>query len=280
MRIVQSIADLHEQLSKWRIRGETVALVPTMGNLHAGHLRLVDKARSQADRVVVSIFVNPLQFGPGEDYDRYPRTLKQDCVRLEGLDVDLLFAPPMAEIYPRPLDQATSVEVPVIAKILCGAHRPGHFRGVTTVVAKLFNLIHPDVSVFGEKDYQQLQVIRQMVADLNFPVRIASVPIVREADGLAMSSRNRYLNTRERALAPSLYQSLCMARDAVIAGERDFPALAGRCHGHLRAVGFDPEYFEIRHADLSKAEPDDRPLVILVAARLGQTRLIDNLVVS
>ncbi len=280
METIRSIADLRGQLAKWRRQGQTIALVPTMGNLHAGHLRLVEEAGKQADRVVVTIFVNPLQFAPGEDYERYPRTLEEDRAKLASRRVDLLFAPAVEEIYPRPLQRGTYVEVPEITSILCGAWRPGHFRGVTTVVAKLFNLVQPDVALFGEKDYQQLQVIRQMVADLNFPLRIESVPIVRERDGLALSSRNRYLSPRERALAPALYQSLCQARDAIAAGERDFSALARRQTGFLQRCGFQPEYFEILRPDLSPASAGDRPLVILAAARLGQTRLIDNLPLS
>ncbi len=280
MKTIQAIAGLRDQLAKWRSHGQTIALVPTMGNLHAGHLRLVEKAGEQADRVVVSIFVNPLQFGPGEDYDRYPRTLEEDREQLALLKVDLLFVPSVAEIYPNSLDQGSYVEVPGVTGILCGAHRPGHFRGVTTVVAKLFNLVQPDIALFGEKDYQQLQAIRKMVADLNFPVRIGSVPIVREADGLALSSRNRYLSPRERVLAPALYQSLCLARDAIIGGERDFVAMARRQTGFLQRRGFQPEYFEILRPDLSPATAGDRPLVILAAAWLGQTRLIDNLSLS
>lgn len=276
MRIVETIVDLEQALAQWRGRGETVALVPTMGNLHAGHLSLVEAATQRADRVVVSIFVNPLQFGPGEDFARYPRTLGEDREKLQALGVDLLFTPGTTQIYPRSLEESTVVEVPQITEILCGAHRPGHFRGVTTVVAKLFNLVRPEVAVFGEKDYQQLQVIRRMVAELYFPVKIVSVPTVRESDGLAMSSRNRYLSPRERAKAAKLYRCLCDIRDAITAGERDFPALIGHQWGRLEQTGFKPEYLEIRRADLSRAEPEDRPLLILVAARLGQTRLIDN----
>ncbi len=277
MLTIQSIAELRTQLASWRNQGRSLALVPTMGNLHAGHLHLVEQARKHAERVVVSVFVNPLQFGPGEDYDRYPRTLEEDRLQLEAIGADLLFAPLLTEIYPFPLAESTYVEVPVITEILCGAHRPGHFRGVTTVVAKLFNLVQPDVALFGEKDYQQLQVIRKMVTDLNFPVRVESVPIVREADGLALSSRNRYLNLQERALAPLLYQSLCKARDAIVGGEKDFVALSRQAMAFLENRGLQPEYFEIRRPDLSGATADDRPLVILAAARIGATRLIDNL---
>ncbi|BCX82448.1 pantoate--beta-alanine ligase [Methylomarinovum caldicuralii] len=277
MRRFDRIADLRACLEEWRRAGQRIVLVPTMGNLHEGHLQLVDTARRCSDRVVVSIFVNPLQFGPGEDYDRYPRTLEADCAKLETRGADLVFAPPVAEIYPRPLAESTFVEVPGITEILCGASRPGHFRGVATVVAKLFNIVQPDVAVFGEKDYQQLQVIRRLVADLNFPVEIVGVPIVREADGLALSSRNGYLTPEERARAPLLYRSLCQARDAIAAGERDFAALCRRQRESLEEAGFRPDYFEIRRPDLGEAGPDDRPLMILAAAWLGRTRLIDNL---
>ncbi len=277
MRQVDTIAELRRQLGVWRRDGARIALVPTMGNLHEGHLRLVDVGRARADRVVVSVFVNPFQFGPGEDYDRYPRTLEQDRARLTDRGADLLFAPAVAEIYPRPLAESTYVEVPGITETLCGASRPGHFRGVATVVAKLFNLVRPDVAVFGEKDYQQLQVIRRLTADLNFPVEIVGVPVVRESDGLAMSSRNGYLTPEERARAPALYRTLCEARDAIAAGETDFAALCRRQRERLCRAGFRPDYFEIRRADLGEAAPGDRPLVILAAAWLGRTRLIDNL---
>ncbi len=277
MRQVDTIAELRRRLRAWRRDGASIALVPTMGNLHEGHLRLVDVGRARADRVVVSVFVNPLQFGPGEDYERYPRTLDRDRDLLAERGADLLFAPTVAEIYPRPLAESTYVEVPGITDMLCGASRPGHFRGVATVVAKLFNLVQPDVAVFGEKDYQQLQVIRRLTADLNFPVEIVGVPIVRESDGLAMSSRNGYLSPEERERAPVLYRSLCEARDAIAAGETDFAALCRRQRERLRRAGFRPDYFEIRRADLGEAGPGDRPLVILAAAWLGRTRLIDNL---
>ncbi|BCX89277.1 pantoate--beta-alanine ligase [Methylomarinovum tepidoasis] len=277
MRRIDRITDLRACLEGWRRAGQRIALAPTMGNLHEGHLQLVDAARRCGDRVVVSIFVNPLQFGPGEDYDRYPRTLEADCAKLETRGADLVFAPSVAEIYPRSTAESTFVEVLGITEILCGASRPGHFRGVATVVAKLFNIVQPDVAVFGEKDYQQLQVIRRLVADLDFPVEIVGVPIVREADGLALSSRNGYLTPAERARAPLLYRSLCQARDAIAAGERDFTALCRRQLEYLQKAGFRPDYFEIRRPDLGEAGPDDRPLVILAAAWLGRTRLIDNL---
>ncbi|XSG85944.1 MAG: pantoate--beta-alanine ligase [Methylohalobius sp. ZOD2] len=281
MQIIHSIAHLRGRLTELRESGGAIAMVPTMGNLHAGHLRLVEAARQRARSVVASIFVNPLQFGPGEDFERYPRTLEEDAGKLAESGLDLLFAPPVDVMYPGQRENTAFVEVPGISDRLCGAFRPGHFRGVTTVVAKLFNLVQPDLAVFGEKDYQQLLVIRKMVADLNFPVEILGVPIVREVDGLAMSSRNCYLSPGERARATRLYEELCAARRAILEGERDFSALAERAMSRLREAGFEPDYFEIRSSsDLSPPVPDRRPLRILTAARLGRTRLIDNLEVA
>lgn len=281
MLYLQSIADLRRELAAWREKGEKIAFVPTMGNLHAAHLSLVQEAQKRAPRVVVSIFVNPLQFGPDEDYARYPRTLEEDRQKLAACGVDAMFAPSVKELYPRGLARTACVEVPELSTFLCGAFRPGHFRGVATVVAKLLNLVRPAVAVFGEKDYQQLLIVRQMVEDLNFPVEIVSAPIMREADGLAMSSRNQYLSPAERCKAPGLYQALCEAREAILAGERDFAWVAERQMARLRAAGFRPDYFEIRRAeDLALPAPEERPLRILAAAWLGQTRLIDNLEVA
>ncbi|HHJ38271.1 MAG: pantoate--beta-alanine ligase [Methylothermaceae bacteria B42] len=281
MHWVSTETNLRRQLDAWRCSGDTIALVPTMGNLHPGHLSLVETAKARANRVVVSIFVNPLQFGPNEDYARYPRTLEADREKLANCGVDLLFSPPVEEIYPQGSKKTTYIEVPGLSDILCGASRPGHFRGVATVVAKLFNLVQPHLAVFGEKDFQQLLVIRKMVADLNFPVEIIGAPIVREADGLAMSSRNQYLSSQERKVAPSLYQVLCETRSAIKAGEQDYYRLAKAQTAKLRQLGFDPDYFSILRAhDLGEPSPGDSPLVILTAAKLGQTRLIDNLVVS
>ncbi|GAB6067572.1 pantoate--beta-alanine ligase [Methylothermus subterraneus] len=281
MHYLTSIADLRALLGSWQSQRERVALVPTMGNLHAGHLSLVEEAKRRAERVVVSLFVNPLQFGPQEDYARYPRTPEEDRRKLAALGVDAVFSPTVEEMYPRGLEPSTCVTVPELADILCGAFRPGHFRGVTTVVAKLFNLVQPDVALFGEKDYQQLLIIKRMVEDLNFPVAIASVPTVREADGLALSSRNGYLSPAERAQAPELYRALCEARAQIQAGERDFAALGERQKMKLQRAGFKPEYFVVRRArDLAKAHPDERPLRILAAAWLGSTRLIDNVEVA
>lgn len=281
MLCIRSIPDLRLHLAAWRKPGDGIALVPTMGNLHAGHLSLVAEARRRAKRVVVSVFVNPLQFGPHEDYASYPRTPEEDRRKLAQCGVDVLFSPAVEEMYPRGLELGAWVEVPALSGILCGACRPGHFRGVATVVAKLLNLVQPDVAVFGEKDYQQLMIIRRMAEDLNFPVEIVGAPTVREADGLALSSRNLYLSAAERARAPRLYRALCEAKAEILAGERDFQAVSERQLRALRQAGFRPDYFAIRRAsDLAEPGPFDRPLRILAAAWLGRTRLIDNLEVA
>jgi len=277
----RTAADLRARIREWRARGNRIAFVPTMGNLHAGHLRLVRHARAGADRVVASIFVNPMQFGPGEDFASYPRTLEADSAALMEADVDLLFIPDIDVVYPRGPEQMTRVEVPALGNILCGASRPGHFSGVTTVVAKLFNLVQPDSAVFGEKDYQQLVIIRRMVEDLNMPVSIEAVATVREPDGLAMSSRNGYLQAGERAIAPRLYQLLCELRDRVVAGERDYAAVERATLEALARAGFEPDYVSIRRAaDLAPPGHADQALRVLAAARLGMTRLIDNIDIS
>jgi pantoate--beta-alanine ligase len=276
-----SIETLRETLARWRAEGARVAFVPTMGNLHAGHLRLIEVARTQADRVVASIFVNPLQFGPNEDFAAYPRTPEADQAALEAARTDLLFMPDLVTMYPRPLAEMTRVSVPRLGEILEGAHRPGHFDGVTTVVARLFNLVQPEVALFGEKDYQQLCIICRMVEDLGWPVGILSVPTVREADGLAMSSRNRYLSADERARAPLLASTLNDVAERLRAGERDYAALERVAADILDAAGFRSDYFSIRRPDLGMPGPGDARLILLVAARLGErTRLIDNLPVS
>ncbi len=277
MQTVHTIERLRRMIADWRRAGLRTAFVPTMGNLHEGHLRLVDVARQHADRVVASVFVNPTQFGPNEDYARYPRTLEADRAGLEGRGCDLLFAPPVEEMYPDGGDSLTWVEVERLTDRLCGASRPGHFRGVTTVVSKLFNIVQPDVAVFGEKDFQQLVVIRQMVRDLFMPIEVVGVPTVREEDGLAMSSRNGYLSAEERAIAPGLQRCLQQAAASLRSGR---PVIEVEQAGMaaLRSAGFDPEYFSVvRQADLEPPTAGDRELVILAAARLGKTRLIDNL---
>lgn len=276
MQIIHTI----QELRQWRRQCGSVAFVPTMGNLHEGHLALVRRARAEAENVVVSIFVNRLQFGQGEDFDRYPRTLAEDAEKLRGEGVAVVFAPDEAELYPR-VAQQYQVEPPNLQNELCGAFRPGHFRGVATVVTKLFNIVQPDVACFGKKDYQQLAVIRGLTEDLNLPVRIIAVDTGRAEDGLALSSRNQYLSAAERAEAPRLYRVLQTAADALRAGNRDFAALEQAACAELAAHGWTVDYVEIREAgSLNVARLGDRDLVVLAAARLGSTRLIDNLEVT
>ena len=281
METVTSADELHAVSRHWRQQAQRIALVPTMGNLHAGHLQLVRHAQAIADRVVVSIFVNPMQFGPEEDYAAYPRTLDDDNRALMDVDADLLFVPEVETIYPEDLINAPYVEVPELGKILCGKFRPGHFTGVATVVAKLFNLVQPDIAVFGEKDYQQLVVIRRMTQALCMPVVIEGVATVREDDGLAMSSRNRYLTPAERATAAQLYQLLCGIKSDIEAGATDYRAIEKAAMSTLQQAGFRPDYASLRRAsDLAEAGPGDSELRLLVAAWLGQARLIDNLSIS
>lgn len=251
-----------------------------MGNLHAGHLRLVEQARSRADRVVSSVFVNPLQFGPTEDFGRYPRTLPQDQEKLTAAGCDLLFAPAVEEMYPHGRDGLSVVSVPALSSILEGYFRPGHFDGVATVVNILFNAVQPDLALFGEKDYQQLLVIRRMVADLHLPLEIVGVPTEREADGLAMSSRNQYLSSGERQTASQIFVALERVAQGLRNGRRDFEGLAADGLKHLSAQGFQTQYLEIRSPDLGLPGVNDACFVVLVAAYLGKTRLIDNLVIK
>ncbi|MFO1434773.1 MAG: pantoate--beta-alanine ligase [Candidatus Competibacteraceae bacterium] len=277
MQTVHRIAELRALLADRRRAGERIALVPTMGNLHQGHIHLVEVAKTLADYSVATIFVNPMQFGPKEDFNSYPRTLQEDSRQLTAVGLDLLFAPPVAEVYPNGLDKLTRVEVPELSDILCGASRPGHFAGVATVVSKLFNMVQPDVALFGEKDWQQLLVIRRFTADLNFPVEVVGVSTVREADGLAMSSRNGYLTAAERAVAPTLYATMQAAAARLQAGERDYGAIQRDACATLEQAGFRPDYFEIRRAhDLTSPEEGDTELRLLAAAWLGKARLIDN----
>ncbi len=281
MQTVHTVAELRAQVAAWKRAGERVAFVPTMGNLHRGHIHLVEHARALAPRTVASVFVNPMQFGPNEDFAAYPRTLAEDSRQLEAAGLDLLFAPSVAEVYPRPLEQMTQVTVPELPAVLCGASRPTHFGGVTTVVSKLFNLVQPDVAVFGEKDWQQLVIIRRMATDLDMPVDIVGVPTVREPDGLALSSRNGYLSAGERAVAPTLYATLRATAERLRAGEGDCAALEIEAKAKLAAAGFQPDYFEIRRpADLRRPLAGDRELRIFAAAWLGRARLIDNLAVT
>jgi len=281
METVGTREELRARVAAWRAQGECVALVPTMGNLHAGHLALVRRASELAERTVASVFVNPTQFGPSEDFAAYPRTLEADAAKLAGAGLDLLFAPPVEVVYPFGTANLTRVSVPGLSDILCGAARPGHFDGVATVVAKLFNLVQPDLAVFGEKDYQQLLVIRRMAAELDFPVQVLGVPTVREADGLAMSSRNAYLSADERKTAPALYRTLRETAAGLSYGKRDYGNLEAEGKAKLARLGFRPDYLVIRRAaDLALPGPDDRRLVILAAAWLGKARLIDNLPLS
>lgn len=275
MQIVNTIQALRALIHTWKAAGERVAFVPTMGNLHAGHCQLVTAAQQHADKVVVSIFVNPTQFGAGEDFDSYPRTEAQDQEKLQAIDIDVLFLPSVAEMYAP--NAKTVVSVAGLSELYCGTSRVGHFDGVATVVCKLFNMVQPDVALFGLKDFQQLAVIRTMVNDLNMPVDIIGIDTVREASGLAMSSRNGYLTPAEHQLAPMLYQSLCAAREAIVAG-LDYPSVEKNALSTLQNAGFQPDYFRIcRSLDLAPAQQGDTELVLLVAAKLGKTRLIDNL---
>jgi pantoate--beta-alanine ligase len=281
MVIVESISGLRREIAALRRAGRRIAFVPTMGNLHAGHLKLVQVARQHADAVVTSIYVNPLQFGPKEDFAAYPRTPDEDRRLLEGEKTDLLFMPTDAEMYPRGQEAMTKVEVPALGDILCGRFRPGHFRGVTTVVNRLFNLVQPDVAVFGKKDYQQLLLVRRMAADLGMPIEIVGVDTVREADGLALSSRNKYLTPDERRQAPKLYAALGRLRDRLIEEGGMKPGLDTETVRTLETDGFRPDYVSVRRADdLAEAGARDKALVLLAAAWLGRTRLIDNLEVT
>ncbi len=281
METVTALAALRGAVARFRAAGERVALVPTMGNLHRGHLALVARARAEARRVVVTVFVNPTQFGPGEDFAAYPRTPEADAGLLAAAGCDVLFLPPVAEVYPDGEAGATRVEVPDLSTILCGAFRPGHFAGVTSVVARLFHMVGPDVAVFGDKDYQQLTIIRRMVRDLHMPIRIIGLPTVREPDGLALSSRNQYLTPAERGVAPRLAAVLGEVAAALAAGRRDFAALEADAAAALAAAGFRPDYVAIRRAaDLGEPAAGDAGLVVLAAAWLGRARLIDNRVVT
>ncbi len=277
MEVVHHVTALRERVAQWRRAGERIALVPTMGNLHAGHLQLVEEGHRHASRVVASVFVNPLQFGANEDFGRYPRTLAQDQQQLQAAGCDLLFAPEAAEVYPHGRDGLTLIQAADVAADLEGAFRPGHFDGVATVVNILFNLVQPDFALFGQKDYQQLQVVRRMTRDLRMPIEIIGVPTTRAEDGLALSSRNQYLSVQDRARAGLIYQVLNGVAAAIAQGRRDYPQLCAEQLQVLVDAGFNPQYLEVRRQDLGAAAAGDRELVILVAAYLGNTRLIDNL---
>jgi pantoate--beta-alanine ligase len=278
MQTITRIADLRDTVTRWRLGRESIAFVPTMGNLHMGHASLMSAAHLHGRRVISSIFVNPMQFGPAEDFSAYPRTPQDDHELLRDYGVDALFQPTVDEMYPAGSVGSTVVDVPGLTDVLCGAFRPGHFQGVATVVVKLLCLVQPDVAIFGEKDYQQLTVIRRVVEDLNLPVRIVGAPTVRADDGLALSSRNRYLSEAERAAAPAMYRALDRARRRLEAGDTDYAALQGEGLAALVAGGIKPDYFEVRTAHrLATPQPGDVHLVVLAAGRLGKARLIDNL---
>ncbi len=271
-------AALRARLQEARARGRRIGLLPTMGNLHSGHIALLEDLRRVCDISICSIFVNPTQFGAGEDFERYPRTLPQDQERLSAAGCDLLFAPSIVEMYPHGLTTLTTVTVQGLQDCLCGAHRPGHFQGVASVVSKLFNIVQPDVAIFGEKDYQQLAVLRRMTLDLDFPVQILAGATRRDADGLALSSRNQYLRPDERQRAPMLYRTLQQMRDAILSGIDDYRMLESSATGLLEKSGFHTDYFSVVDADsLQPAGAQTRRLTLLVAARLGETRLIDNI---
>ena len=281
MHIVNTIQALRALVKEAKLAGKTVGFVPTMGNLHSGHIRLVQTAKSQCDVVVTSIFVNPTQFGANEDFGSYPRTLEADCQLLTAANCDVVFAPSASEMYANGTSQSTVVTVAGLSEQLCGEHRAGHFAGVATVVSKLFNIVQPDSAFFGEKDFQQLAVIRRFTEELAFPITIVGVPTERAEDGLALSSRNGYLTAEERAQAPAIYQILTQLRQAILNGQREYTMLCDATVLHLQKLGLDPDYVSImRSQDLQPATAADTQLVILVAAKLGKTRLIDNITVN
>jgi pantoate--beta-alanine ligase len=281
MEQASSVTELRQYVSHWKDHGQSIALIPTMGNLHAGHLSLIEKGQSLSDRSICSIFVNPMQFGPNEDWDHYPRTLERDLELLEKAGCDLVYLPTASELYPEGLDKISKVEVTDLTDRYEGAHRPGHFTGVATVVLKLFNIVKPDVSVFGKKDYQQYRVILKMVEDFNLDVRIVGQETTREASGLATSSRNQYLDAEQALRAGLIYGTLQQAAKKIEQGERDFAAIEKQAIETLDGEGFKTDYFAVCNAEtLTPASAGDRDLVILVTAALGSTRLLDNIEIS
>jgi pantoate--beta-alanine ligase len=281
MDIVTKIAAVREHVRRWRSEGRRVAFVPTMGNLHPGHVSLIEAAARHGDRFIASIFVNPMQFGPNEDFAHYPRTPTQDERMLDEAGCNLMFMPDVKEIYPNGSERATRVDVPGLSRILDGEFRPGHFEGVSTIVASLFHIVEPDVAVFGEKDFQQLTIIRRMVADLCMPVEIVGAPTVRDADGLALSSRNQYLTSTERPVAPRIYETLQAAAQRLSTGDVEFASIERFGVEALTKLGMKPDYFAVRKAeDLAAPANDTKHLVVLTAARLGKARLIDNIQVK
>ena len=280
MQTIEKISNLRSEINLWRQQGLKIAFVPTMGNLHQGHIALVEQAKMRADKVVASIFVNPMQFGANEDIDNYPRTMAADQEKLLAAGCDLLFTPTPAIIYPKGLDKQSYVEVPNVSVGYCGESRPGHFRGVATVVCKLFNIVQPDIACFGLKDYQQVQVIQTMVEDLSMPIEIIPIETIREASGLALSSRNNYLSADEKKIAPALSQNIQWLAQA-IQSNRDFISLAKQAASNIDKAGMRTDYIHICHArTLQPANADDKALVILAAAHCGKARLIDNLRVN
>ncbi|EAT0822492.1 pantoate--beta-alanine ligase [Salmonella enterica] len=277
MLIIETLPLLRQHIRRLRQEGKRVALVPTMGNLHDGHMKLVDEAKARADMVIVSIFVNPMQFDRPDDLVRYPRTLQEDCEKLNKRKVDYVFAPAVEEIYPQGLEGQTYVDVPGLSTMLEGASRPGHFRGVSTIVSKLFNLIQPDIACFGEKDFQQLALIRKMVADMSYDIEIVGVPIIRAKDGLALSSRNAYLTAEQRKIAPGIYNVMNSIAEKLIAGNRELQEIIAIAEQELNEKGFRADDIQIRDADtLQELTETSKRAVILAAAWLGQARLIDN----
>ena len=277
MLIIETLPLLRQHIRRLRQEGKRVALVPTMGNLHDGHMTLVEEAKTRADVVIVSIFVNPMQFDRAEDLANYPRTLQEDCEKLNKRKVDYVFAPAVAEIYPQGTESHTFVDVPGLSTMLEGASRPGHFRGVSTIVSKLFNLIQPDIACFGEKDFQQLALLRKMVADMGYDIEIVGVPIIRAKDGLALSSRNGYLTADQRKIAPGLYKVLSSVAEKLKAGERDQDEIITLAEQALNEKGFRADDIQIRDADtLLELTENSKRAVILMAAWLGKARLIDT----
>lgn len=280
LKTFSDVSELRQKLAAYRNEGKKIALVPTMGNLHQGHLRLIEEAKRHADLVVATIFVNPLQFNPDEDYESYPRTLEADQAKLESAGCNLLFTPSVETVYPNGQDNQTKVVVSGVSEGLCGQKRPGHFDGVATIVTKLFNFVQPDVACFGQKDYQQLSVIHKLVADLSFAIKIIDVPTYRTPEGLALSSRNSYLTPEQLTKAATLYATLKSTAQELAGGNTHFNELNHLARAQLAEQGFAPEYVEIRNLDLSPASLTAKGWVILIAARLGKTRLIDNLIVQ
>lgn len=279
--IIETLPLLRQHIRRLRLEGKRIALVPTMGNLHDGHMKLIDEAKDRADVVVTSIFVNPMQFDRPDDLARYPRTLQEDCEKLNKRKVDYVFAPAVEEIYPQGLEGQTYVDVPGLSTMLEGASRPGHFRGVSTIVSKLFNLVQPDIACFGEKDFQQLALIRKMVADMDYDIEIIGVPIMRAKDGLALSSRNGYLTAEQRKIAPGLFKVMSSIGEKLQAGERDLDEMIAIAAQELNEKGFRADDIQIRDADtLLELTENSKRAVILMAAWLGQARLIDNKIIG